>query len=189
MAKAITLIRRCLLLVCLCGVATVSIAQIPSTPLDLDPVVASEVSLVEYPNLDQEDNDLADSITSRFKTSKDVALKIVRLAGEYAYDVFPTKTDILTIIEMESSFKETARYGDCFGLMMIKRKYHPEGTKGPEANIRTGAQMLNDHYLTLGSVKAAIIAFNAGVGSYQKRRYTLKYYLKYIRLRTNYLVN
>jgi hypothetical protein len=170
MAKAITLIRRCLLLLILCGVATVSTAQIPSIQsdqLDTIPVVLPEILYTQNTDADQENLILAEGIVEEFRIPKDLAILIVTLAEKYAYKIFPTKQDILSIIEIESSFKSSSTHKGCVGLMMINSRFNKSKLRDPETNIKIGAAMLNEHYLLLGNIRSAVLAYNS------------KYYKKY----------
>jgi soluble lytic murein transglycosylase-like protein len=188
MAKAMTLIRRCLMLVILYSLATVSIAQMPSPQMDNLFVLPA---LEAYPSNDK----LAKGISKRSKIPTSVASTIISLAEDNAYETFPTKADILAIIEIESSFSSKSRFRDCFGLMMIQRKSHKFKLKGrdvmnPAVNIEVGAGILHEYFLALDSnVRSAVLASNAGIGNYLKKRYNEKYYRDYRKALAHYSVN
>jgi hypothetical protein len=193
MAKAMTLIRRCLMLVILYSLATVSIAQMPSPQMDNLFVLPAleEITLESYPSNDK----LAKGISKRSKIPTSVASTIISLAEDNAYETFPTKADILAIIEIESSFSSKSRFRDCFGLMMIQRKSHKFKLKGrdvmnPAVNIEVGAGILHEYFLALDSnVRSAVLASNAGIGNYLKKRYNEKYYRDYRKALAHYSVN
>lgn len=189
MAKAITLIR-CLMLAVLCSVAITCSAQMPFENLSvgIKEVPVETITLPIYnPN-----RPLQDLLIQKFNLSQEFASRIVRLAKQNEYPDFPKVEDILAIIEIESSYRPEAIYMGCYGLMMIQKKSHmskladeyTNGNKGgilnPEVNISIGAKVLNEYFNILNrDKKATTLAWNSGVGNYQKKRYNIKYYLSY----------
>lgn len=62
--------------------------------------------------------------------------------------------------------------------------------KGPwevGANMEAGVKLLREYYLRLGSVKAAVIAYNVGPGKYLRGEYKLKYWKQYEEVRNAYV--
>ena len=96
------------------------------------------------------------------------------LAEKFAFADFPRIADILTVARIESSFKQNAKHGPSNGVMQVNH-----GPFELTANIAAGVKLLREYYLMLGSVKAAVIAYNAGPGNYRKGRYQLTYWNTY----------
>lgn len=96
------------------------------------------------------------------------------LAEKHAFKDFPKIVDILTIARIESSFKPNAKNGPSNGVMQVNH-----GPFELAANVAAGVKLLREYYLMLGSVKAAVIAYNTGPGNYRKGRYQLTYWGKY----------
>jgi hypothetical protein len=204
------LARRCLLIVLL-GLAAgcTSIKQMPSSPIPIEDrsnvtstaiaqqAVASPVIIAVVKNeaevsdkdltleTPQKDVELIENIVSRFKLSVPVAVNIISLATENAYEDFPKKNDILAIIAVESSYNAKSLLRGCYGLMQIEKKSHKEKLAGrslynPAVNIELGSKILNQYYVLLGKNKrAAILAYNSGIGNYLKHRFKSIYYEKY----------
>ncbi len=148
-----------------------TVVKIPDTDLVLETPVDT-ITLTNY-------------ISSKFKVSLDTAIKIVQLATKHAYETFPKRDDILAIISVESRFNINAFSQGCYGLMQVQKKSHTKPLAGrslrnPDVNIELGSKILNEYSVLLkGNKKAAVLAFNSGIGNYNKRRYKLEYYTKY----------
>ena len=54
------------------------------------------------------------------------------------------------------------------------------GPWDPAANVAAGVSLLREYYLLLGSVKAAILAYNAGPANYKRGRYSSKYWREFL---------
>ena len=88
--------------------------------------------------------------------------KVAGLAEVYAHPVFPTKSTILAIIQVESVYKERAVNGKAKGLMQVEG-----GSYQPAKNIKQGVSLLRKLYIKLGfSEKNAIVAYNIGEGNF-----------------------
>lgn len=81
---------------------------------------------------------------------------------------FPTYEDVIALITVESRFNHKARSGPCIGLMQVcpNRKISLKSIKSPQGNIKAGCELLREYKESLGSTKAAIIAYNVGIGNY-----------------------
>ena len=134
------------------------------------------------------DDGTADRLSFRFKLPLAYAQELVSLATQNAYEDFPKKEDLLAIAAVESSYNAKARYKGSYGLMQIEKKSHLPEINGrslynPSVNFELGASILREYYVLLDrNKKAAILAYNWGIGNYIKRRYKIKldYYLKYL---------
>ena len=130
------------------------------------------------------DGDLVKRIAERWKRSPDMIRDIVRYAHEHAYKDFPQPAHILAIIAVESSFNPKASSRKNVGLMQINLPANGSKlrNRSMQENIRVGAGLLNEYYGMLrGNRRAAILSYNAGIGSYIKGRYNSSYYAKYQR--------
>lgn len=67
----------------------------------------------------------------------------------------------LGLIETESSFREDADNGLCYGLMQLNRDWFPDRLT-PAENIRAGMEYLAYQLNRYDSVGAALTAYNAG---------------------------
>lgn len=109
--------------------------------------------------------------------------KVVALASVLGYSDFPRLVDILAIARIESSFNEKARNGVSIGIMQVNH-----GPWAMEKNLAKGVEMLRDLYVRLGSIKAAVLAYNCGEGCYRKGRAKIEYYQKFIKAKEEYHV-
>jgi hypothetical protein len=161
-----------------------------------EPLPQVELPLLQGLNLEVKDKDsvsetteeefrLAVYIAEKFEITLRAALEIIKLATEHADEDFPKRNDILALIAVESRYNVRAKFKGCFGLMQINLKAHSKLLKrrnplNPSVNIEVGSATLRVYYESLGkNSKAAILSFNAGIGSYLKRRYNKEYYSKY----------
>lgn len=131
------------------------------------------------------DAKLVHALAERFHKPETLIQRVVAAATNSARGVFPTRDDILAIIAVESGFNPQAHYKGSFGLMQVQMASHGKAMKGRnphnvEDNVKVGTDILYEYYLALGCDKrAAILAYNAGIGSYLMRRYRPQYYMKY----------
>lgn len=100
--------------------------------------------------------------------------KLVAIAEMLAFKDFPKATDILAIAKVESSYDEKARNGISRGVMQVNH-----GPWEVSANVQAGTKMLRDLYEKLGSVSAAVMAYNIGIGNYLKGKRNHTYLSKY----------
>lgn len=156
--------------------------------IDAEPKPVSPDQVQEASNVDSQSKSVSAMIavlTAKFKVKPQIASEVVNLADKHAYSDFPKREDILAIIAVESGFNYNARYKGCIGLMQVEAKSHKKHLAGkslinPDTNISLGAYILNQYYNLLGKNKrAATLAFNAGIGNYQKGRFKQVYYEKY----------
>jgi membrane-bound lytic murein transglycosylase MltF len=130
--------------------------------------------------------DVEDRLSNIFRISPQLSEKIVDSAGRNAYSDFPSRNDILAIIAVESNFNPKAYHKGSVGLMQIEKRSHRKLISGKylydiDANIKAGSVILHQYFITLGNdKKAAILAYNAGIGNYLRRRFKIEYYKKYL---------
>ena len=91
-----------------------------------------------------------------------------------AFPDFPKAQDILAIAKVESRYNEKARNGISHGVMQVNH-----GPWDLVANMQAGVKLLRENYEKLGSIKAAVSAYNLGIGGYLKGRRNQPYFLKY----------
>ena len=91
---------------------------------------------------------------------------------------FPRKEDILAIVAIESSFnKHAVSSANARGLMQVL--YKPT-THDIHHNMVDGVCLLKDYFRILKSEKAAITAYNVGIGNYLQGMRNDEYYNKYV---------
>lgn len=133
------------------------------------PKVNPSVETIEVPTK-TEDEILADHISRKWAIDYKLTSKYVDLASKHATEGgFPSKLDILAIIEVESNFRPHAQdsVSPSMGLMQINVDAHrvkPKDMKDPEKNIKKGSDILRLYRELVGSDNAAIVAYNAGIG-------------------------
>lgn len=111
-------------------------------------------------------------------------LNVIQIAIENEYGDFPKKEDILAIARIESGFNSNARNKISVGIMQVNN-----GPKDLQMNMLFGIRMLRNLYIKLGSEKAAVIAYNIGIGNYLKDKLLVSgnnYYLKFRKHRSLY---
>lgn len=130
-----------------------------------------------------EDFLLAKAISKHFKCSLQVALDSIKFANLYSHKDFPKRDDILAIIAVESRFNPEASYRGSKGVMQVLVKTHRDKISGKfdlPQQIRVGRNILRQSYeLTGSSSKAAVMAYNVGIGAYLRGSRPTGYYHKY----------
>lgn len=124
---------------------------------------------------------MADVIKSKYKrVSPNLIKDVVSLAHKYERDTFPTATDIVAIIGIESNFNPRAvsklKVDPAVGLTQIrpdawKHKIKRAELSTVEGQIRHGADILGHYYRILGNKEAAIRSYNVGLAAYTRGRY------------------
>jgi hypothetical protein len=121
---------------------------------------------------------LVTKISKEYKVPVPKLEKLFDIIGTCVDDKFPCETDVLAIIAIESSFQEKATSSaNAKGYMQILYVK----THTVEENIKAGVWLLKDYHRRLGSVEAAVQAYNVGLGNYRKGMRNKKYYDKYIK--------
>lgn len=87
---------------------------------------------------------------------------------------FPSRTDLMSIAWIESTFNPLAKNGPSNGLMQVNH-----GSFDPDRSMAAARALLIEYYSKLKSVKATIIAYNCGIGNYLKGNYRQEYWYKY----------
>lgn len=120
---------------------------------------------------------LASLVTKKYKVKPEAAWKIVDLATEHEDQIFPKAEDILAIIGIESSFNQHAKsqlkHDPAIGLMQVRPGVwgiEPHELSTPEEQIEKGAEILKSYFDKLGSVKAAVHAYNVGITNFKKNK-------------------
>ncbi len=105
------------------------------------------------------------------------AKKIVSKVQQQTDNSFPRTSDVLAIIAIESNFKEKAvSQAGAKGLMQILYRK----TSSTKDNISAGIWLLREYKRRLKSERAAIHAYNIGIGNYLKGKRNQKYHKKYL---------
>ena len=127
----------------------------------------------------------AANISTRFGVDKTFVEEVILISKGYAYKDFPTITDILSIIGIESSFKPKNEYQGAYGLMQIEFSSHSsEVTQAKDlfdvtTNIALGVKTLRQYYEMLQDKEAAVAAYNVGIGTYLSGKTNPIYVSKY----------
>jgi hypothetical protein len=162
---------------------------IPAIPLVLDSIssLVDESSRQEVPTPTvSQDSSLVHALAERFHKPETLIQRVVNAATRFADGNFPLRNDILAIIAVESSFNPFASYNGSKGLMQIqtfshKRELADRNPYNIEANIEIGASILRQYSIMLhGNERAAVLAYNCGIGNYQHHHYKTIYYKKYL---------
>lgn len=100
---------------------------------------------------------------------------VVKLAHKLSYTDFPRPVDIISIARVESGFKPDAlnleiskinpnrKTKSSKGIMQVQG-----GSFNVEKNMTQGVSILREYFLILKSKKAAVIAYNIGIGNYKR---------------------
>jgi hypothetical protein len=118
-------------------------------------------------------------ISEKYKVTLKDAHAAVYYASKYTDESFPTKKDVLAIIAVESGFRSKAKSKTGVGYMQIFYRK----TKSDADNVVAGVDLLREYYKILKTERAAILAYNSGIGKYKKKRYTVVYYKKFLKER------
>jgi hypothetical protein len=105
------------------------------------------------------------SLAKKWGVSQVDMWEILYYAELYSDKTFPSKSDILAVIQVESGFKAKAKHeGDgSVGLMQISPLHQIPHLTQVEVNIRAGATLLKKYLGLFGGDSAkALVAYNAG---------------------------
>lgn len=135
------------------------------------------------PISDTSNSRLVEAVVLNYDKNPEYVQKIVDTADKYSYDDFPKREDIIAIIAVESRFDNRAKSRGSVGLMQVNRSANKRLIEGDlfdsEENIRVGSLILRTYYKLLGSAKAAVLAYNSGVGSYLRGVRNTAYYSRF----------
>ncbi len=119
-------------------------------------------------------------LSQEYKVPVTNIFSIIRHINASVDGSFPSKVDVLSVMAIESSFRYTAKSkSNAYGLMQVKYRK----TNGIQDNISAGVWLLKDYKKALKTEKAAIIAYNVGIGNYSKGVRNEKYYQKYLAMK------
>jgi len=107
--------------------------------------------------------DLVAYLAKTYGKSVEEMWNVVYYASLHADETFPTATDILAIIAVESSFNSEAIHpkGPSVGLMQVNAGVHGDkGLKNPAVNISKGSKILKTYWS--GNRQQTYVAYNAG---------------------------
>lgn len=86
---------------------------------------------------------------------------------------FPTARDVMAVMWVESRYNPQARNGKSKGLMQVNG-----GSYNPWVNIGQGVSMLQDLYKVLSNPRSSFLAYNSGLGGFQKGKSNPGYFDK-----------
>ena len=126
---------------------------------------------------------LASHISTEYKVRHQKIYKVLKKIDSIVEQGFPRKSDILAIIAIESRFKSGAISSKgAKGLMQVLYK----DTNNDYDNLVAGIKLLKEYRESLGSDKAAVHAYNVGIGNYRKGMRSNNYYSKYLVAKTQF---
>lgn len=149
------------------------------------PPVALELNIDGVYTPGSASSKLVDQVAARFDIPVERSKEIVTLAKAYEDKTFPTRDDLLAVIAVESSFNPLAENAGAYGLMQIQYGHHRDKAPSkaslydPWQNIGVGAAILKQYYQILRSREGAIIAYQAGIGSYLAGDFNMDYLDKF----------
>jgi hypothetical protein len=155
------------------------------TPIVISNTLVTNPSDSSQDPINRSDAKLVHALAERFHKPETLIQRVVTAATNSAHEGFPTRDDILAIIAVESGFNPQARYKGSHGLMQVQASSHRKDLRGRsiggvEDNVALGSEILYGYYITLNCNKrGAVLAYNAGIGSYLMHHYKPKYYAKY----------
>lgn len=130
-------------------------------------------------NVNPERDMLVSKVLSKYSktVSEKKAHHIVDTAMKHADPVFPKVHDILAVIGNESTFKDDAvsklKVDPAVGLMQVRPGIWNLGhgeLKTIDGQIKHGVSILKSYHKKLGSVDAALAAYNVGIGNYKSKK-------------------
>jgi hypothetical protein len=117
---------------------------------------------------------MTDAILDKYDVNPNLAHRVATTAKKYEYPNFPKAEDILAITGVESSFDPTSKSGlqhdPALGLMQVRPgiwNLSPRALSTIDKQIKVGATILHSYYQKLGSVEAAVHAYNIGLTNYR----------------------
>lgn len=123
----------------------------------------------------KEIEEMAKVIQAKYKVDKQKASEIIQLAQKYEKKTFPRVKDILSVVAIESSFKQTSvsplKNDPAMGLMQVRPGVwglEKSDLSTPEKQIKVGVDILHKYYEKLGSEDKALHAYNIGITNFRR---------------------
>lgn len=141
------------------------------------PNTATHTALPNITNTDIRIAKVSTYLSTKYKRDIKDIKEVVKVAYKYGHKhKFPTHTDILAIIAIESSFNKYAiSSANARGYMQILYK---KSSFDLEDNISDGVWLLKDYKAKL-SVEGTIQAYNVGIGNYRSGMRNIDYLNKF----------
>lgn len=118
---------------------------------------------------------LTRTILDKYSITPGIAAKVAATAKKYEYSTFPKAEDILSIVGIESSFNPHSvsglRHDPAKGLMQVRPgvwNLSPRALSTIDKQIKVGSMILRSYYQKLGSVEAAVHAYNVGITNFKR---------------------
>lgn len=154
--------------------ATIPAAMI-LTPSTQEPTISPAgvaVGKLQHKRVDPEL--LVAKAAAKYHVDVNVVKAAVASALKYQHSDFPTAKDILAVVGTESSFNPTAhshlKKDPARGLMQVRPGVWnlPASSMATiDSQIKTGATILRNYYVKLGSREAALHAYNVGLTNHK----------------------
>lgn len=147
--------------------------------INIQPVIQQEIVVVKKFN-----QNLYNKVVSVFKDVDPILLEdILEHADRLAYEDFPRREDIISVIAVESGFRTCPTDGlGSYGLMQVNAKanrINKETLCNPQVNMIHGVRILRENYETFRSERKALLVYNAGIGNFLEGNYNDDYYRKF----------
>lgn len=129
-------------------------------------------------------------IVQRYRVDTDIAQAVAESASRHQHQTFPTATDIIAIVAIESSFNPNAKSNlktdPALGLTQIRNVVWKKQIAGDDMSIidnqiKHSAAILAHYYDRTKDKDAAIMAYNVGITAVLKGRKNENYLMKYNR--------
>jgi hypothetical protein len=126
-------------------------------------------------NLDKRVKNLTSSILEKYpKSNPRQVADIVQAAIKYEAPVWPKAEDILSIVGVESSFRDKQKsnlgHDPALGFMQIRAgiwEIPAAELHTVEGGIKHGSAILKQYYVKLKNIDAAVEAYNVGITNYK----------------------
>lgn len=123
---------------------------------------------------------------------------VVALAHKLSYTDFPKAIDIISIARVESGFNPNALNPEISTINPERKTRSSRGIMQVQGgsfdlveNMTEGTKILREYYKRLKSKKAAVIAYNIGIGSYKRgkcKESGAEYWARFSLRKTEYLI-
>lgn len=127
--------------------------------------------------IDQKQSKLISRISTLYGVPKHEVYNILGVIKAYTENhKFPDVNTVLAVIATESQFKQHATSSvGAVGLMQITKSSGKPQTTETWQNIQSGVELLREYHQQLGSREASLMAYNIGIGAFQRGQRAQEY--------------
>jgi hypothetical protein len=121
-------------------------------------------------------NKLITHISKVYNVPKHQVYELIGVVKSYTSKGWPDTNTTLAIIATESGFKKHAvSSANAKGYMQVLKTSGKLVTTETWQNIASGTELLREYKQQLGSADAALMAYNVGIGAYQRGARPVEY--------------